>query len=131
MVRKAIGFFAVLALVMSMMAVMAAGVGAQGQTGPRPGDRVETELINTDVSVVEETEITSQECQFNQGGQRSGQQSVTTTTTTTTTTDTFQTTVFKGNSDNVRSVSTSKVVTVTETSETELGQCRNVPGPQR
>jgi NaMN:DMB phosphoribosyltransferase len=81
-----------------------------------PGNR------STCVVVVVNDPVTSpQECQFNQGGKRQGEQEVTTQTTTTTTI------VFSGRSANVQS-------STPVTSEPEIiatGECRNVPGPQR
>ena len=82
-----------------------------------PGNR------STCVVVVVNDPVTSpQECQFNQGGKRQGEQEVTTQTTTTTTI------VFSGRSANVvgePTISTSDPVIIGTT------ECRNVPGPQR
>ncbi len=74
------------------------------------------------VVVTNPAETGTQPCEFNRGGQRSGQQEVVTQTTTTTTI------VFSGRSANVVGEPT------ISTSDPEIiatGQCRNVPGPQR
>jgi hypothetical protein len=112
--KKRIGLLLTVGAVMALMVALSSGVASASHEGECTFQGGRT----TCVVVVQTTETTTQECQFNQGGQRSGEREVTTTTTTTTTT------VFRGRSENVESRDVQTVTT------TEVGECRNVPGPR-
>jgi hypothetical protein len=140
--RKRITLLVAATMLALTMALGSAGA-AFGQTepvctttGPGGGGISTVTCVETSTETFEETQTTSQKCQFNQGGQRSGEQEVTTTNTFEVTTTTTTVTTFQGNpkSGNVKSGPTSTSVDsppVLIDTETTTGECRNTPGPQR
>jgi hypothetical protein len=120
--KKRIWLLLTLGALMALVLALSVGTASAQQQGDCTFQGGRTTCI---VEEPIEPLVTTQQCQFNQGGQRTGEQTVTQERVQRTTS------VFLGNSGNLDTrVSPNPKVEIINVGEPVLGPCRNVPGPQ-